>query len=497
MIDLLRCSQFTLVMIYDLIIWDDLSLRHVCEDKNLYESGMFMDVELYEFNNTILTITMLFSLIMIVVLGAYVHVNSQRTWLYRWFIARISLLFLWNWTYMLRRYAPDLTTIYVLLMFEVLAVCFIGPVTLCLARSYRGWSNKASWLVRSAFAGAFLLAVFVITNPLHHQLIVEITMTSIEFSDVYMLIALFVICCFIGSVYFFVVGVKRPSAYWKKQIANVGGSALVLALASLVEVLGLVSLDVSLVILAMPFSLIFLGIAVMKYQFMDILPYTLLESVNFIDDGFMVFSNDGSLEDFNERFFDRMTSFDKCKSIDEVMNAFGRVMSNKVTLNNLKESLNVRKDTYISGELLLNVNETKMHLQYITKAINDSSGMKIATIITFHDMSDLQSLYEVLEEQKIQLLDARERLEHHIETIQELTIETERNRLMAEVHDTLGHSMTEVLTLLEKCDMILGDPNPDTHGGSKVIEEALKQSRESLVEIRAAVGRFRKMGIEL
>lgn len=456
-----------------------------------------MDLGLYEFYNTIVTIIMLFSSILMVVLGAYVYVNGQRGWLFRWFIARISLLFLWNWTYMIRHYAPDTTTMYVLVIIEVLCACFIGPVTLCFARAYRGWSNKASWSVRSAFIGAFFLAMFVISNPLHQQFIVEITMESLKFGQTYLMVVLFVATCFFGSLFYFVVGVKSPSAYWKKQFANVGSSVLVLALASILEISGIFVLDISLVILAMPISFIFLGIAVMKYQFMDILPYTLSESVNFTDDGFMVFGKNGSLEDYNKGFFDRLSSFEACQDMDGVIQAFSKVVANKVTLNNLKDSLSVRNDNFISGELVLTLDHRQMYLQYMTKAINDPTGMKIASIITFHDMSELQNLYTVLEERKIELLDARVRLEQHIETIQALTVETERNHLMAEVHDTLGHTMAELLTLLEKCEMILGDERPDLPSGTLVLEEALRQSRECLADIRATVGRFRQRGAEL
>ena len=456
-----------------------------------------MDVSLYEFNNTILTIMMMFSSTAIVILGAYVYVNGQRRPIYRWFIVLLGLIFAWNWSHMVRRYAPDAISFYLLQLIEHTSIAFIGPVSLGFARSFRGWKNRGKWIVRSAFLVASLTAVFVLTMPLHQISFTELRVMTIKYSQVYYAAGLFIRIVFVGAVYYFIRGLQNPSIYWKKQLSYVGGSALLLALAGVINSFDLVNIGIELPLVALPFSLILLGIAVMKYQFMDILPYTLSEAVNFIDDGYMVFGIDGSLEDFNKRFFDRVTSMDQCHDIDAVVFAFAQVMDNQVALNNLKVSLNVKKDNYISGELLLEVNEGQMHLQYIAKAINDSQGMKIATIITFHDLSDLQTLYQILEERKTQLMAAKEKLEQHIDTVQELTVETERNSLIAEVHDTLGHSMTEVLTLLEKCDMILGDESPDITVGVEVIDEALKQSRDSLAEIRTAVGKFRNMGVEL
>jgi signal transduction histidine kinase len=93
-------------------------------------------------------------------------------------------------------------------------------------------------------------------------------------------------------------------------------------------------------------------------------------------------------------------------------------------------------------------------------------------------------------------MQAKNRLEDHIASIHQLTIEQERNKLMSEVHDTLGHSMTEVLALLEKCDFIL-DQDQNLIQFEEVLEETIERARKGLAEIRIAVTRFKKMGVEI
>jgi signal transduction histidine kinase len=130
--------------------------------------------------------------------------------------------------------------------------------------------------------------------------------------------------------------------------------------------------------------------------------------------------------------------------------------------------------------------------------ISSTDVAKIATIITLHDITEIQNLCEALENKKNELMFAKERLEEHMTSIQLLTIENERNKLMSEVHDTLGHSMTEILALLEKCDMVLNQKNNnDKTNAEAVIEEAIARAREGLSEIRRSVTKFKKMGVEI
>lgn len=456
-----------------------------------------MTSEMMDFNNSILTIIMLMSSASIVFIGAYVYVSSQRSSVFNWFEIWMGLLFLWNWSYMIRQLAPNRTAAWIMFGLEVFSVASLGPVLLCFARSYRGWQNWKSWSVRLALTGNAIIILALLTNSWHRSFIRSFEEDMVIYGTLYYLFGLFELICFSGAVAYFVAGTKRPSAYWKNQLYNVGGSMVLLALSGLMQAFGVFGTYLNIPLVLLPFSVIFIGIAVFKYQFLDILPFALSEAINFIDDGFMVFNNDGHLEDCNQPFFSHIVDFEHVKNMEGLIKVLTPVTVNQVSLLNLSYSLTVKENNYISGELMFRLPDGPMYLQYTTKAINDASGTKVANIITFHNITELQLLYKTLEDKTDQLITARKQLETHIDTVQQLTVENERNRLLARVHDTLGHSMAEVLALLEQCQILLRDDASDYQKGLDVIREALIQSRNSLTEIRAAVNEYRNRGIDI
>lgn len=456
-----------------------------------------MNPDIYELNHTILTIVVFISSITIITIAAYVYVNSQRSQVFIWFELWMVCLFFWNIACMLRLYAPTITITYSLVGIEILAVIYLGPIILGFTRAYRGWDNKWSPSVIIGFLGPILATLYIIIMPFIDTDFMNSHMLAKDYGNLYVLAGFWVFFSLVGSVAFFLKGVRNPSVYWKNQRSNVGGAILIITVAALIQSIGLFKLSFDLPLMIMPIALILIGIAIMKYQFLDILPFAITEALGFIDDGFMVFGIDGNLEDYNKVFFDRLVSMNRCQDIVDVMLALEEVVGNKMSLNNLEYSLSVEKDKYISGQLIIDGLEAPMYLEYTTKGIYDSVGMKIASIVTFHDMTELQLLFQIVEVKKDELLAARSRLEAHIETIQQLTVENERNHLMLEVHDTLGHSMAEVLALLEQCEMILGEEQPDVARGINVINDVLLQSRDSLAEIRETVGKFREIGVKL
>lgn len=444
---------------------------------------------------TILTLLTLATSVGIVLLGAYVYVNSQRNQVYFWFQLLLVQLFVWNMAYFLGRFAPDPTIGWYLFVTETVVVAYMGGVVLCLARAYRGWSNSQSLVVNAAFFAAIFYMLVVITNPMHVQIVSEFTMEQIIYGPAYYYGLVLVLLCYCMAAYYFLNGVENPSIYWKNQITYVGNAGIILIGAAFVDAIGIVPMDANLPLIVLPCSLILVGIAVLKYQFLDILPFAMARALNFVEDGYLVFGVNGDLEDYSRGFFDRFIPINNCQTIDDVVDAFSAVMGNVVTLKNLRSSLSVVRDAYISGELVMNTPDGAHHFQYISKAINDPTGLKIATIITLHDITEVQQLHEKLDYQMVELIEARKRLEQHMATVQQLTMETERNRLMTEVHDTIGHSLSEVLAMLEKCDVMLADPASTHEEEINSLTEALDRSREGLAEIRAAVGRFKRMGV--
>jgi signal transduction histidine kinase len=408
-------------------------------------------------------------------------------------------MFLWTTFYIFERIAPSVQIRWMICTVEYLAICYIGFFAFMFSRSYRGLKKLKRYQLILLLTPPTFFYLSVLTNPLHHQFYKSLTRTTEVYGPLCWLLILETFIYYLGGVYHFIRKSDQRSIYRKKQMIYFSFAIITPIVIHILYTIKVIDVTYNASLVVMPFSNVLITISVLKYKFLDILPHALLEVVESLEDGFLVINAEGDLEDYNAVFFDRLIDISQCKHIDEVIDALGQVTVNRAALDNVRYSINVNKDNYISGEVTFRLeNEELCTVQYTTKAINDVYGAKIATIITLHDITELQSLYEALESKKNELMFAKERLEEHMTSIQLLTIENERNKLMSEVHDTLGHSMTEILALLEKCDLMLNrKENSDVVSAEAAIEEAIARSRDGLSEIRKSVTRFKKMGVEI
>ncbi|MCX7921769.1 MAG: sensor histidine kinase [Clostridia bacterium] len=83
----------------------------------------------------------------------------------------------------------------------------------------------------------------------------------------------------------------------------------------------------------------------------------------------------------------------------------------------------------------------------------------------------------------ISLLKYRDLMDKHIAAVEELAVIKERNRFARDAHDTVGHAMAKVITLLELC-RISGDV---TDKMSKMLNDASDFAREGLNEVRRSI----------
>lgn len=454
-----------------------------------------MEELVFDFNITMVIISLLASAICMIILAVYILIKSHGGPVVHWFVRVQFLLLLWTTFHIFELLAPDIRLKWIVVCVELFGVCFFGVTFYMFARAYEGKPKPSVARLLFIFSPSIIIYISVLTNPLHGLFYRSFNMRGATYGPFCWASIIVATFYLIIGVYQFTCRNKHKSIYHTKQLLYLGSAVFFPMVLHLLSVIGVMDYGFNLVLTVLPFSLTLVTISVLKYQFLDILPYTLTEVVESIDDGFLVVSTKRDIEDYNISFFERFIDIAECKTFDDILTMLSEVTSNKVLLDNLNYSLNVKKENYVSGEVTFTKDHIKVTAQYTTKAISDIHGVKIATIITFHDITDIQNLYTELEGTKQELMRAKNQLEDHIATIQMLTIENERNKLMSEVHDILAHSMTELLALLEKCDMILSRGKASNEEATSAIEGTLLSARDSLAEIRESVSKFKKMGV--
>lgn len=105
-------------------------------------------------------------------------------------------------------------------------------------------------------------------------------------------------------------------------------------------------------------------------------------------------------------------------------------------------------------------------------------------IITFSDVTGYRKLLAEVNEKNIELSAVNEQLQEHLTLVEELTIAKERNRIARDTHDTLGHTLTLLIALLE-VSSILCEQNP-AETKMKLLE-AIMVAKQGIKELRNSI----------
>jgi len=96
-------------------------------------------------------------------------------------------------------------------------------------------------------------------------------------------------------------------------------------------------------------------------------------------------------------------------------------------------------------------------------------------------------------QQRQSLTDANTRLVHYAETLEQLTITRERNRLARELHDTLAHTLSAVAVELEAVSALW---DVDSAQARTMLAQSLTVTRTGLAETRRALQSLRSSPLE-
>lgn len=96
-------------------------------------------------------------------------------------------------------------------------------------------------------------------------------------------------------------------------------------------------------------------------------------------------------------------------------------------------------------------------------------------------------------EQNLRLTQANRQLAVSANTLEQLTISRERNRMARELHDTLAHSLSAVAVQLEAVSALW---DSDQSKARKMLDQSLMMTRDGLNEARRAIGALRTAPLE-
>ncbi|HEX9062298.1 MAG TPA: histidine kinase N-terminal 7TM domain-containing protein [Clostridia bacterium] len=200
-------------------------------------------------------------------------------------------------------------------------------------------------------------------------------------------------------------------------------------------------------------TLPFASIVLLKFRFLNITPIAFHKMADNLKESILVVDANGEITYFNRSFKD---TFHECLSLSfdmEIAN-FTDYLKNEIIPGSdtakIIEAIESVLEVKISGEIIL-----KDLRKYFTVDIQPLLAKKdfVGQIITFYDITDYRNLLLSLENKNLELESANIKIRENALAGEQLAAERERNRLVGDVHDSVGHTMTVLISLIGVCSL--------------------------------------------
>ena len=308
---------------------------------------------------------------------------------------------------------------YLIYGISYMGISFMGPSWLAFSFLYcKKKLARPVWLV--LFGLALLHYIVFLTNERHHLFYRQFEVEAVVYGRMFYVHMAYTYCCVAGGM----GAVLRE--FWKKRVAAVHLAVILLSAAvplafNALYLSGWAKTSFDLTPLAFSLSGFLMVLAVLRYDFLDVRGLTFEQILSSIAEGVAVYNKRGMIVYCNKAANDWLgiCEGDTFEKVRERLEGLGIQVE--------------REKERILEDLLLSLDGGgKIRLkQYIQR---DKTGATVAGIFL---LTDVGEYYERLRQNRELAVSA-----------QKLAIEQERNRIAQKVHDTAGHTLTMIQSLV-------------------------------------------------
>ncbi len=229
--------------------------------------------------------------------------------------------------------------------------------------------------------------------------------------------------------------------------------------------------------------LILLNIATYKYKLLEILPLAHHKVIDNLNDAIIVIDKDNKIASINQAYYHHFPNDPQLTEGDEIIHFINNIISKlepDAQAKMLVDAVENGVSSSIKGELYL-YNDKKYYTVDIQPLFINKEN--VGRVVSLSDITIYRELLCKLEEKNRELETKNKFLKDYAATAEELAVSRERNRFARDVHDSIGHTMSVLLSLLGACTVSCKN-DKDT----KIkLEKALTIAKEGLTELRRSV----------
>ncbi|MBN2049990.1 MAG: hypothetical protein JW760_06050 [Spirochaetales bacterium] len=235
-----------------------------------------------------LVMSHLISLLLLVGLNYYIWLQAGRTVLMKSYLALSLGPFLWIVGKLFKTVAPTIGLRWTFIMVQYLGMSILGPAFVVFCLTYLLKRRPSSFLLTALFLPTTILYLLVLTNPLHHWFYPVFTFYRDSFGPVFYILKYVLYGCTASGFVLLVIALFK---HRRKHVIQ----SILFILAALVPLAGsfyypnlgnkFSNLRFDIIPLCFNATFLFFGIAVFRYDFLDISPIARRQVLDALEEG--------------------------------------------------------------------------------------------------------------------------------------------------------------------------------------------------------------------
>jgi signal transduction histidine kinase len=403
------------------------------------------------------------TLLMVVAVSVFTLVKGKRSPALHAYIWLQALLFIWLSAQILRIYASTYQREWLFVQYEYLSICFIGIAWLIFCLLYIEHPLiKKTHLIALLFIPPVLSYLSLLTNPQHHLFF---SLGDLKFSKYAILFNVHAVISYIylilGMALLFKYARQR-SDYTKQQSFMLVLAVTVPLAVNIILVTGIFNPGFDMTPVTFSYSLLLFIIATFRYKFLNVVPFALRKIVDNMKEAIVVVDHFNRVVDYNDAMLKTFNDTAPVRNNDSItgfLEGLRHVMRTTPEATRVLEAIGEPADHNVTGELELE--DVTRQCFLITIQPFYIRRQFLGRIISFTNISEYKRLLE------------------------ELTIARERNRMTRDLHDTLGQTMTLIMTLLQVASLTY---TTDPAKAREKVDEAIRIASAGLNDVRHSIG---------
>lgn len=398
-----------------------------------------------------------------------------------YFITCQIFLVVWTVCHLLETHCKNILQQIIINDIGYFAVCFIGATFFLFTLYYTNSQiAKNKFLRNIIYLPSVILYFFMITNPIFHLYFEKYKYRNQTGGIGFYLT--------IAVTYFFIISGIVLLLY--KNIKTYKVRKLQVIMIILATTIPIVVNFLSVVInhqnsydltpVSFSVSSILIILAIYRYDFMDVSQNGIKQVIDKLNQHIIIFNEKNTVTYVNKSFvktFKTKVIPDKTNinNLLTILLMFSEDKFSKELNNLLVEKISGNLECYfcIRKEILF------YHIEKST--VYDNKNKIIGYIISMTDVTEYHNMLKELENKNIELSNANSKLIKMNLISQQLAVERERRKIAQNMHDTLGHSLVSVMTLIK---LTMLDKNQNSND---TLNQALTISENLLNDVRTVV----------